>query len=70
MFSPEMPGALYANPNSPYRQPRRPRHEHEREADRPGSDGAPLLLYLAHQTAETRTGQTLHHDEFGQAWPR
>ena len=29
----------------------------------------PALLYLAEQTAETLTGQTLHTDEFGQSWP-
>jgi NAD(P)-dependent dehydrogenase (short-subunit alcohol dehydrogenase family) len=29
----------------------------------------PALLYLAHQTADTLTGQILHTDEFQKSWP-
>jgi NAD(P)-dependent dehydrogenase (short-subunit alcohol dehydrogenase family) len=29
----------------------------------------PALVYLARQTAETLTGQTLHTDQFRKSWP-
>jgi hypothetical protein len=29
----------------------------------------PPLVYLARQTAETLTGQTLRTNEFGKSWP-